>query len=211
MLNTGIRRWVARQLFAEFPALERERQAREHERLKGKLKRCGEGVCFYGDIRFTGPKQAELGDNVHIGENAFIRAEGGLFIGDHTHISRNLLLYTISHRTDGERIPYDEGWVEKPVHVGANVWIGMNVSIAPGTRIGDGAIIGLGTTVAGEVPAMAVVVGAKWRIVGERDAAHYRRCVEAGAFGAADGVPYSGQNEPEEVRDRHGKRTPWER
>ena len=198
MLNTGIRRWLARQLFAEFPALELERQARQHERLKSKLKRCGRRVCFYGDIRFTGPKQAELGDNVHIGENAFIRAEGGLVIGNHTHISRNLLLYTISHRTDGERLPYDEGWVERPVHIGANVWIGMNVSIAPGTRIGDGAIIGLGTTVAGEVPPMAAVVGAKWRMVGERDAAQSGRCVGAGAFGAADGVPYGAEPEPAE-------------
>ena len=198
MAWTTIRRWLARQVFAEFPALEQERQARQHERLKGKLKRCGEGVCFYGDIRFTGPKQAELGDNVHIGNNAFIRAEGGLFIGDHAHISRNFLLYTMSHRTDGERIPYDEGWVEKPVHIGANVWIGMNVTIAPGTRIGDGAIIGMGTTVSGEVPPMAIVVGAKWRIVGERDAAHYRRCLEQGAFGAADGLPFDAGPEPEE-------------
>jgi acetyltransferase-like isoleucine patch superfamily enzyme len=185
-----MRRWLARQVFTEFPALEREREAQAHERLKRKLKRCGRDVCFYGHVHITGPKQVEIGDNVHIGNNAFIRAEGGLVIGDHAHISRNFLLYTISHRTNGDRIPYDEGWVEKPVHIGANVWIGMNVTVAPGTRIGDGAIIGMGTTVAGEVPPMAIVVGAQWRIVGYRDDAHYRRCLEQGAFGAVDGVPY---------------------
>ncbi len=198
MLWSRIRSWLARQLFEEFPALERERQERQHERLKRRLKRCGRDVCFYGNVHITQPKQAEIGDNVHIGNNAFIRAEGGLFIGNHTHISRNFLLYTMSHRTDGERLPYDEGWVEKPVHIGANVWIGMNVSIAPGTRIGNGAIIGMGTTVAGDVPPMAIVVGAKWRIVGRRDEAHYQRCLEEGAFGAADGVPYDAGPEPEE-------------
>ena len=45
----------------------------------------------------------------------------------------------------------------------------MNVTITPGVTIGDGAIIGMGTTVSEDVPAGAIVVGAKQRIVKYRD------------------------------------------
>lgn len=140
-----------------------------------RLKSCGKGVVIRGPIHFTGEKSTEIGNNVHIGSNAFIRADGGLSIGDNTVISRNLLLYTTNHRYDGERLPYDKEYVAKPVRIGRNVWIGMNVCIAPGTIIGDGAIVGMGTTVAGEVPPLAIIASQKWRIIGERDSAHYNR------------------------------------
>lgn len=198
MIWHKIRRAIAWWLFAELSAFNREHERQVHERLKQKLKQCGKGVCFYGNVHITGTKQAVLGDNVHIGNQAFIRAEGGLFIGNHTHISRNFVLYTMSHRTDGERIPYDEDWVKKPVHIGANVWIGMNVTVVPGTRIGDGAIIGMGTVVSGEIPPHAVVVGVKWRIVGYRDKGHYDECVLKGRYGAVDGIPYDLESEEAE-------------
>ena len=198
MIWRKIRRALAWWLFAEFPAFEKERQRQEHAQLRRKLKQCGKDVFFYGNVHVSGTKHAVLGDNVHIGNQAFIRAEGGLFIGDHTHISRNFLLYTMSHRTDDERVPYDEGWVKKPVHIGANVWIGMNVTVVPGTRIGDGAIIGMGTVVSGEVPPHVVVVGSKWRIVGQRDTVHYDECVANGLFGAVDGIPYDPETEETE-------------
>ena len=74
---------------------------------------------------------AVIENNVHIGENAFIRAEGGLFIGENTHVSRNLMLYTVNHNYKGKNVPYDETVIKKPVHIEKNVWIGMNVNILP--------------------------------------------------------------------------------
>ena len=162
----------------------------QNHNMMRKMKRCGQGVGFWGKIRITGADQMVLGDNVHIGENAFIRAEGGLEIGDNTHISRNVVLYTINHRTDGTRIPYDEEYAKKPVSIGRNVWIGMNVCIVPGTTIGHGAIIGMGTVVSGTVPALSIVVGSKSRIVGRRDEEHYRCCEQAMAFGGANGISF---------------------
>ena len=68
---------------------------------KSKMKRCGKGVRIHGPNKISGLSNMELGDNVHIGQNCFIQAKGGLIIGDNTHISRNLLLYTTNHHFEG--------------------------------------------------------------------------------------------------------------
>ncbi len=160
---------------------------RERAALLDELKSCGQGTYVRGEFRISGASEIELGSNVHVGPNAFVRGEGGLRIGDNTHISRNLVLYTVNHRHEGTRVPYDEVLVDDPVVIGRNVWIGMNVTIAPGTKIGNGAIIGLGTRVFGEIPPLAIVGSEKWRVLGQRDAEHYRALDEAGAYGAKDG------------------------
>lgn len=167
--------------------------ANEHRTamLRARIGHIGAGGTLGTDLTITAPHRLWLGDNVHIGRHAWIRAEGGLKIGSHTHISRNVTIYTINHDYQGVRLPYDETLVQKPVTIGENVWIGMNVSIAPGTDIGDGAIIAMGACVSGKVPPLAIVGHQKWRVIGQRDPIHYRKLVESGAFGGADGIPFS--------------------
>jgi acetyltransferase-like isoleucine patch superfamily enzyme len=114
-----------------------------------------------------------IGENVQIGSGSFIRAEGGLVIGDNVVISRNLVLHTRSHDYGGSHLPYGETMKANPVTIGANVWIGMNVTISPGTTIGEGAIVGLGTRVHGDIPPCAIVGAAGWSRIGTRDLAHY--------------------------------------
>lgn len=157
---------------------------------KAKMRKCGRGVFFYGRHFLTGAENMEVGDNIHIGENAYIRAEGGLTIGDNVHISRNLSLYTINHRYEGRRLPFEQEMDPKPVVIGRNVWIGMNVCITPGTIIGDGAVIGMGTVVFGEVEPLAVVVPEKWRVLKYRNADHYRQLDEMGSYGGRSGTAW---------------------
>lgn len=167
---------------------ERAAKARFDAVLEG-CRTLGRDVHIYRPFKLTGGANAEIHDNVHIGTNAFIRAEGGLVIGENTHISRNLVLYTINHRTDGACLPYDDENIPRPVRIGRNVWIGMNVCITPGSEIGDGAIIGMGTVVAGAVPPLAVYVGAKGRIIGYRDKQHYEECESNGQYSGVNGRP----------------------
>lgn len=58
----------------------------------------------------------------------------------------------------------------------------MNVSVLPGIRIEDGAIIGMGTVVAENVPAGAIVVGGRQRQVGSRDMARFARLDREGRW-----------------------------
>lgn len=161
-----------------------------NRKLLARARSCGKGVILGGAVSITGIEKCDLGNNIHIGANAFIRAQGGLRIGDNTHISRNLVLYTINHQYIGDRLPYDERLVKKEVVIGKNVWVGMNVCIAPGTTIGDGAIIGMGTVVSGDVPALSIIGNAEWRVLGWRDRNHYEELESAKSYGGTNGVPF---------------------
>lgn len=161
----------------------------ECQRIVKNLGKCGEGVRIVSPAVIVAPEKIQVGHNVHIQENSFIRAEAGLKIGDNTHISRNLVLYTANHNYKGERLPYDETFMNKPVEIGRNVWIGMNVCIAPGTIIGDGAIVGMGTVVSGIVPPLAIIGAAKWNLLKYRDKDHYAGLDEKGRYGGIGGYP----------------------
>ena len=173
--------------------VERCAAARDEVRAAVALRRlgaCGPGCRINGRVDLFHPEMITFGENVHLGGGAFIKAGGGLRVGDHTHISRNLLLYTTNHRWEGDRLPYDEVQVPRPVEIGRCVWIGMNVCVSPGTRIGDGAVIGMGAVVAGDVPAGAVVVAPKAVPIRARDPEHYARLEDVGAYGGVSGRPY---------------------
>ncbi|MDQ7837656.1 MAG: acyltransferase [Thermodesulfobacteriota bacterium] len=182
-------RWCISKFYKIFSRLLDEIAEEQKEGLKSRFKRCGKHVRLNGRICISGPEDVEIGDNVHIGDNAFIRAEGGLVIGDNTHISRNLVCYTINHDYTGQCLPYDNNMIKKRVVIGRNVWIGMNVTIIPGVTIGDGAVIGLGTNVSSDVPPLAIVGSAKHRIIKYRDKDHYDRLNNARKYGGINGRP----------------------
>ncbi len=161
------------------------------EKLLNKIKKIGFNSFLWGDMHnILCPENLELGENVHIGNNSYIRAEGGVIIGDNTHISKNFVLYTINHNYEGTCLPYDETFIYKPVVIGKNVWIGINVCILPGTIIGDGVIVGMGTVVSGNVPAYTIISSQKWRKIGERNKEHYEFLEKNGQFGGIDGELY---------------------
>lgn len=163
---------------------------KNHRKLIESSEKCSPDLRFNGRIKkFSGFENAVIEKNVHIGDNVHIRAEGGLFIGKNTHISRNFVCYTMNHDYEGERLPIDDNDVHKPVHIGKNVWIGMNVVVAPGTTIGDGVIVGAGCTVAGDVPDLAIIGSQKYRILKMRDKEHYERLERAGQYGGISGRP----------------------
>jgi acetyltransferase-like isoleucine patch superfamily enzyme len=163
--------------------------AAQNQAWMSRLKQCGTGLTVRGKVKVSGAQFIEIGENVHLGENAFIRAEGGLMIGDNTHISRNLVLYTVNHQYKGACLPYDQTTVKKAVAIGRNVWIGMNVCITPGSKIGDGSIIAMGAVISGEVPPLSIVGNQKFRILGDRDAQHYQTLDQAQAYGGVNGHP----------------------
>ncbi len=157
------------------------------DRLKEKIRLIGEGCSFNGIIYISDPNYVVVGNNVHIGNNAFFHTAGGLTIGDNTHISRNVTIYTQNHNYQGGRLPYDDDLVHKAVIIGQNVWIGMNVSIAPGVHVGEGAIIGIGTVVASDIPPFSIVGSPKYKVIKSRDISHYDYLKKQKKYGGVNG------------------------
>jgi|GEM_PF-2120752 len=192
-----ILRFIARRVGAVFYKLVDQGQKyvieKENRELIKSSKSCSSDLRINGRVKkFSGFNQATIKENVHIGDNVHIRAEGGLFIGANTHISRNFVCYTMNHDYEGQRLPIDDRDVYKPVHIGKNVWIGMNVVVAPGTVIEDGVIVGAGCTVAGYVPELSIIGNPKYRILKKRDKEHYDRLERLGKYGGPSGRPLKG-------------------
>jgi acetyltransferase-like isoleucine patch superfamily enzyme/2-polyprenyl-3-methyl-5-hydroxy-6-metoxy-1,4-benzoquinol methylase len=182
-----IRRYLP-YISAEMGKEEKKRASRLFNSIKNKDR----DSYFWGkELIISDPSKVVIGKNVHIGNNAFIKSDGGLTIGDNTHISRNLTLYTVNHNYASDILPYNSEMIFKKVIIGKNVWIGMNVCITPGTIIGDGAIIGMGTVVSGYVPPLAIVGSQKWRILGERDKKHYHDILKRNRFAKENGLLYT--------------------
>lgn len=149
----------------------------------------GDHVKINGLITVTHPRMLLLGSNVHIGGGAYLNTRGGLSIGDNTHISRNLIVYTSNHRYESDLLPYNSEFDCKPVSIGRNVWIGINVCITPGVKIGEGAIIGMGSVITRDVPPFAIVGNQAFRNLGERDISRYKSLVDSDSFSGPDGLP----------------------
>lgn len=163
---------------------------KENEQMIRSSPNCSPDLRINGRVKkFSGFKRAVIEKNVHFGENLHIRAEGGLFIGENTHISRNFVCYTMNHDYEGKRLPVDDNDIYKPVHIGRNVWIGMNVVVAPGTTIEDGVIVGAGCTVSGHVPALSIIGNQKFRILKKRNEKHYYELERKEKYAGVSGRP----------------------
>jgi acetyltransferase-like isoleucine patch superfamily enzyme len=156
-----------------------------------RLKKTGACIRLNGVSTIRGHEQIEFCDNVHIGDNAYIVGDGGLFIGENVHISRNLVLYTTSHNFRGKRLPYDDTYIDKSVYIGPNVWVGTNVTILPGAHIEEGCVIGAGAVVAGRLERFSIYGASLAQKIGERDVSHYETLKAKKRYGGVNGYELS--------------------
>ena len=159
--------------------------------LNGRIRNKTTDIQFGTSVVISGEYNLTIGGNVHIGSNSFLRCEGGLIIGDNVIISRNLMLYTLSHNHEGKRLPFDETYRERPVIIEKNVWIGTNVLITPGTKIGEGSVIGMGCVLHGDIPKRSIVVNDSQRVIAFRNEEHYDRLKQISSYAQAEGEYYA--------------------
>jgi acetyltransferase-like isoleucine patch superfamily enzyme len=173
------------------PHIQSYEVARANALLKATVPSLGVFSNVNGTIKISEPLCVVIGNNVHIGNGCFFHTDGGLIIGDNTHISRNVTIYTSDHSYNGGSLPYDETRSYKQVVIKKNVWIGMNVSITPGVTIGEGAIVGMGAVVTKDVPAMSIVDNQSIREIGTRELDCYSLLDNNKNFGGINGKAIS--------------------
>ncbi|MGH7203444.1 MAG: acyltransferase [Candidatus Levyibacteriota bacterium] len=103
----------------------------------------------------------KIGNNVDIGNNAFIVANNDIEIGDHVMTGPYIYISDHSHRYDNveENLrdqPLTEGGYVK---IDKNVFIGIRATIMANVTVGEHAVIGANAVVTKDVPAYTVVVG----------------------------------------------------
>ncbi|WP_064605354.1 acyltransferase [Photobacterium sp. J15] len=129
----------------------------------------------HGYTRLT--HRTMIGINSHF-NGLHIYGAGRVFIGKNFHSGKGLKILTQNHNYHGSKLPYDDTYIIKDVHIGDNVWVGLDVIILPGVHIGDGAIIQAGSVVSRDIESLAIVGGNPAVKFSSRDISHYRQTNE---------------------------------
>lgn len=93
------------------------RQIKKLKRLYSTMNRVGSNVYICPGYNIACAKNVTLENDVWIGWNSYISADGGVTIKRGTILSRNIQIWTSNHNYDSdgmETIPYDRNFVRKP-------------------------------------------------------------------------------------------------
>lgn len=102
----------------------------------------------------------KIGNNVGMGEYAYLGGAGGLEIGDESIIGQYFSCHPENHIAADLSIAIrHQGVTRKGIKIGKNCWIGSKVTILDGVQIGDGSIIAAGAVVNRSFPENSIIGG----------------------------------------------------
>ena len=112
-----------------------------------------------------------------------VNGGGKVVFGDNFHSGNDCLIITGIHNYDyGNKIPYDETYIEKDVIIGDNVWFGSRVTVLGGVTIGEGAIIQAGAVVVKSIEECGIAGGNPAKVFKFRNKDHYYNLKAKGKF-----------------------------
>jgi acetyltransferase-like isoleucine patch superfamily enzyme len=132
-----------------------------------RLQSMGEGARISSRVVIYQASRVRLGPRAVLNDFVHIWAGGGVDIGTDSMIASHCVITSVTHDIDAlaKGLLFRETTVQKPVKIGANVWIGSNAVILPGVSIGNDAVVGAGSVVTRDVPERSVVAGAPARVI----------------------------------------------
>ncbi|MGV7105236.1 acyltransferase [Flavobacterium sp. U410] len=111
-----------------------------------------------------------IGDNVGIGEYAYLGGGGGLEIGDECIVGQYFSCHPENHNCDDLTVSIrHQGVTRKGIRIGSNCWIGSKVTILDGVEVGKGCVIAAGSVVTKSFPENSIIGGVPAKILKSRD------------------------------------------
>lgn len=113
-----------------------------------------------------------IGNNVGIGEFAYLGGAGGLEIGNDVIAGQYFSCHPENHVfTDLEKPIRLQGVERKGIKIGNNCWLGSKVTILDGVELGDGCIVAAGALVNQSFPANSIIGGVPAKLIKSRKSA----------------------------------------
>lgn len=110
-----------------------------------------------------------IGDNVGIGEFAYIGGAGGVVIGADTIVGQYFSVHPENHVfSDPDHPIREQGVTREGIVVGDGCWIGAKVTLIDGLTIGHNCVIAAGSVVTHSFPDHSVLGGVPARLLAHR-------------------------------------------
>lgn len=107
-----------------------------------------------------------IGNNVGIGEFAYLGGAGGLEIGNDCIIGQYFSCHPENHNFADLNVPIRlQGTSRLGIVIGKNCWIGSKVTVLDGVTIGDNCVVAAGSVVTKSVPKNTVVGGVPAKVI----------------------------------------------
>lgn len=107
-----------------------------------------------------------IGNNVGIGEFAYLGGAGGLQIGDECIIGQYFSCHPENHCFENNGTAYRfQTTTRQGINIGRNCWIGSKVTVLDGVTIGDNCVIAAGSVVNKSIPANSVAAGVPAKVI----------------------------------------------
>lgn len=106
-----------------------------------------------------------FGDWVVVAAGAMVLGEGGVRVGDGTHLGPHVVVTSQYGDARGERITDSPTVKTKPIVIGRGCWIGSGAVIMPGVVLGDRCTVAPGSVVYGRFPDDSTLAGNPARLV----------------------------------------------
>lgn len=112
----------------------------------------------------------KIGNNVSIGEFAYLGGGGGLEIGDECIIGQYLSCHPENHVSSELNIAIRyQDVTRKGIKIGKNCWLGSKVTILDGVELGDGCIVAAGAVVNKSFPPNSIIGGLPAKLIKTRN------------------------------------------
>lgn len=115
--------------------------------------RIGRRVLIRHRVRIQWPWKLEVGDDVWIGEDAWLVNLEPISIGSDVCVSQGALLCTGSHRRRSATFEFDNG----PIRLEPGCWVAARAVVLRGVTVGPGAVVGANAVAHRDVRPGAVV------------------------------------------------------
>ena len=110
-----------------------------------------------------------IGNNVGIGEFAYLGGGGGLEIGNDCIVGQYLSCHPENHNyQEVDQLIRLQGVNRQGIKIGNNCWIGSKVTILDGVTIGDNCVVAAGAVVTKSMPSNSVIGGIPAKVIKSR-------------------------------------------
>jgi acetyltransferase-like isoleucine patch superfamily enzyme len=107
-----------------------------------------------------------IGDNVGIGEFAYIGGSGGVTIGSDTIVGQYFSVHPENHNfKDRNQLIREQGVTRSGIKIGDDCWIGAKVTMTDGAKVGRHCVIAAGSVVTESFPDYSLVGGVPARLI----------------------------------------------